>query len=183
MSRNFAHGVVMPRSGYRPRYRNRGSHPLVALAMWSAIAAVFFAGLYFGLQWLKKHDPSLAATTGGTLEAPMVRLFFLDLHQRYLDDAEAANRRYTGKVVEIENRGWDRFSRVETRDGQTALLCFNIDTQTNGPSESLVVLCMFPAKNEKQLGKLGKKWIVRGRVSSFDADRAVVVLEDCETVP
>ena len=145
------------------------------------VAAVFFAGLYFGLQWLKKHDPTFLGQ-GSPVEKPLVRLFFLDLRQRYLDDPTAANQRYTGKVVEIENKGWDRFFRVETREGQTALLCFDIGDD-GGPSDSLVVLCLFPDKSVKQLSTVGKKWIIRGRVGGFNADQAIVVLEDCEVVP
>ena len=163
----------------RPRYR-RGPHPLVTLGMWGVVAAVFFAGLYFGLQWLKKHDPTLLGS-GSPVEKPLVRLFFLELQQRYLDDPTAANKRYTGKVVEIENKGWDKFSRVETRDGQTALLCFDIG-DNNGPADSLVVLCVFPDKNVKQLAGLGKHWVIRGRVGGFDAERGVVALEDCEVM-
>ncbi len=169
-------------SEQRPRYRNRRQHPLVVLGMWGAVAAVFFVGLYFGLRWLKEHDPSLRGTAAPPLGTPLVRIFFLDLHQRYRDDAEAAGQRYTGKVIEIENQGFDRLSRVEKKEGQTALLCFDIDRTTNGPSSSPVVLCLFSAQKEGQLSGLGKRWVVRGRVSSFDANEAVVVLEDCEVV-
>jgi hypothetical protein len=45
------------------------------------------------------------------------------------------------------------------------------------------VLCLFSAKNDSQLAKLGKHWIIRGRVSGFDADNSVVILEECEVVP
>jgi hypothetical protein len=169
----------------RPRFRRRGMHPLLALCVWGVILSVSLAGLYAGLQWLKKRDPSLG-NSGGLNEPAMVRVFFLDLHQRYLDNAEQAGRRYTGKVVEIENKGdqgWDRFSRIEQQEGQTAVLCFDIDNRTQGPSESPVVLCLFPPQNAKQLAGLGKKWVIRGRVSSFDADASVVVLEECEVVP
>jgi len=164
----------------RRRYR-RGPHPLVTLGKWGIATAVVFAGLYFGLQWLKKHDPTFLGQ-GTPAEKPFVRLFYLDLHQRYIDNPTAANQRYTGKVVEIENKGWDRFSRVETREDQTALLCFDIDDD-GGPSDTLVVLCLFPDKSVKQLSALGKKWIIRGRVTGFNADQAIVVLEDCELAP